>query len=468
MIIKERCNRAMEKTATLIVDGKSYDLPIMVGTDGNRAIDISRLRKETGLITYDPGFGNTGSCVSSISYMDGEKGILRYRGIPIEQLAEHSSFIETAFLLIAGELPTKEELSDFSAMLNDHSLVHEDMRHFFERYPRGAHPMGILSSMVNALRAFYPEIPERSEEAEINKTFARLLSKLRTMAAMSYRISKGMQVVYPSYFLSYCANFLNMMFDSAVRPYVIDEDMVRALNVFWILHADHEQNCSTSAVRLVGSAWVNLYTAISTGISALWGPLHGGANQAVVEMLQEIHDRGGNPAPFIARAKDKNDPFRLMGFGHSIYKNYDPRGRIMKKMCHRILEKHDGNDPLLAIAIKLEEVALRDSYFIDNKLYPNVDFYSGIFLRAMGIPLDMFTVMFAIGRLPGWISQWKESREDPRGKLHRPRQVYRGTEKRDYIPISKREQKRMHGRILYQQSVEETFETEKRSSASCP
>jgi citrate synthase len=455
----------MEKTATLIVDGKSYELPIMVGTDGNRAIDISRLHKETGLITYDPGFGNTGSCMSSISYMDGEKGILRYRGIPIEQLAEHSSFIETAFLLIAGELPTKEELSDFSAMLNDHSLVHEDMRHFFERYPRGAHPMGILSSMVNALRAFYPEIPERSEEAEINKMFARLLSKLRTMAAMSYRISKGMPVVYPSYFLSYCANFLNMMFDSAVRPYVIDEDMVRALNVFWILHADHEQNCSTSAVRLVGSARVNLYAAISAGISALWGPLHGGANQAVVEMLQEIYDKGGDPSPFVARAKDKKDPFRLMGFGHSIYKNYDPRGRIMKKMCYRILEKRDFNDPLLDIAMELEEMALRDSYFIDNKLYPNVDFYSGIFLRAIGIPLDMFTVMFAIGRLPGWISQWKESREDSRGKLYRPRQVYRGPEKRDYISISERNSKEVNGRKLYPRSAENVPETKYRSYA---
>ncbi len=425
----------MGKTAKLILDGKSYELPIIKATDGNDAIDISGLRRETGLITYDPGFRNTGSCISSISYMDGEKGVLRYRGIPIEQLAEQSSFVETAYLLINGELPTSDELSSFSVMLNDHSLVHEDMRHFFERFPRGAHPMGMLASMVNALRAFYPEIPERSEEDEITKTFARLLSKLRTLAAMSYRISMGLPVVYPSYFLSYCANFLNMMFDSTVRPYVIDDDMVHALNLFWILHADHEQNCSTSAVRLVGSARVNLYAAISAGISALWGPLHGGANQAVVEMLQAIHESSGDVEPFIAKAKDKNDTFRLMGFGHSIYKNYDPRGRIMKDMCHKILAGHNRQDPLLDIAKELEEIALSDPYFIDNGLYPNVDFYSGIVLRALGIPLDMFTVMFAIGRLPGWISQWKESREAVGGKLHRPRQVYCGKEKRDYIPI---------------------------------
>ncbi|MBN2255176.1 MAG: citrate synthase [Deltaproteobacteria bacterium] len=428
----------MAKTATLTIDGKAYEFPIIKGTDGNDAIDITGLRKKTGMITLDYGFGNTGSCASSISFMDGERGILRYRGIPIEQLAEQSSFIETSFLLITGELPTREELIGFSMMLNDHSLVHEDMRHFFERYPKGAHPMGILASMVNALRAFYPELPQRSEHEEIRITFARLLSKLRTLAAMSFRISGGLPVVYPSVHLSYCANFLNMMFDSTVRPYVIDEDVVQALNVFWILHADHEQNCSASAVRLVGSARVNLYAAISAGISALWGPLHGGANQAVVEMLQAMYDSGGDPAPFIARAKDKKDPFRLMGFGHSIYKNYDPRGKIMKKMCDRVLTKLERHDPLLDIAMKLEEVALKDSYFIDNRLYPNVDFYSGIILRALGIPLDMFTVMFAIGRLPGWISQWKESTEDPRGKLHRPRQLYCGPPERDYVPVEKR------------------------------
>jgi citrate synthase len=429
----------MTKAAQLTVDGKTFEVPIVIGTEGEMGIDISNLRRETGLITLDPGYANTGSCESSITFMDGERGILRYRGIPIEQLAEHSSFVETAYLLINGELPTKEELNQFSMLLNDHSLVHEDMRSFFEAYPRRAHPMGILASMVNSLRAFYPELTHTSEEEEINITFARLLSKVRTLAAMSYKISLGHRVVYPSHRLSYCANFLNMMFDSPVRPYVIDEDLVDGLNVFWILHADHEQNCSTSAVRLVGSARVNPYAAISAGIAALWGPLHGGANQSVVEMLQAIHDSGGDPAPFIARAKDKDDLFRLMGFGHRVYKTYDPRARIMKKVVHKVLEKSKQEDPLLEIAKRLEELALKDPYLKDHQLYPNVDFYSGLFLRSLGIPLNMFTVMFAIGRLPGWISQWKESRDDPKWKLHRPRQIYVGQTEREYIPVEKRE-----------------------------
>jgi len=428
----------MGKTAKLIIDGKTYKLPIVTGSEGEEAIDIPKLLKETGLITLDPGFANTGSCQSCITFMDGKKGILRYRGIPIEQLAEHSKFVETAFLLINGDLPANKELNRFSLMLNDHSLVHEDMRAFFENFPRRAHPMGILSSMVNALRAFYPEIPERTEEEEVTITFARLLSKVRTMAAMSYKMSMGHTMVYPRHDLSYCANFLNMMFDSPVRPYVLDDDLIKALEVFWILHADHEQNCSTAAVRLVGSARVNLYAAISAGICALWGPLHGGANQAVVEMLQQVYDNGGDPTPFIVKAKDKKDPFRLMGFGHSVYKTYDPRARILQKLCDKILKKLKQDDPLLNVASKLEEAALKDPYFIDHNLYPNVDFYSGILLRAIGIPLDMFTVMFAIGRLPGWISQWKESHEDPEWKLHRPRQIYIGQKKRDYIPIDER------------------------------
>ena len=428
----------MKKTAKLVVDGKTYELPIVIGSEGEMAIDISNLREMAGLITLDPGFANTGSCQSSITFMDGEKGILRYRGIPVEQLAEHSRFVETAYLLINGDLPTSTELDRFSSLLNDHSLVHEDMRAFFENFPRGTHPMGILSSMVNALRAFYPEIPERTEEEEINIAFARLLSKIRTLAAMSFRISRGHKVIYPRHDLLYCANFLNMMFDSPVRPYLIDEDIVKALNIFWILHADHEQNSSTAAVRLVGSSRVNLYAAISAGIAALWGPLHGGANQAVVEMLQEIYNSGGDPAPFIARAKRKNDPFRLMGFGHRVYKTYDPRARIMKEMCDKVLTKLKREDALLDIARVLEEVALKDPYFIDHNLYPNVDFYSGIVLRAIGIPLNMFPVMFAIGRLPGWISQWKESHEDRNWKLHRPRQIYIGQRKRDYIPIEQR------------------------------
>jgi citrate synthase len=370
--------------------------------------------------------------------VDGERGVLRYRGIPVEHLAEQSTFVETAYLLINGELPTQEQLKSFSVMLNDHSLVHEDMRAFFENFPRWAHPMGILSSMVNALRAFYPEIPERTEEEETNITVTRLLSKVRTMAALSYKIFRGHRLVYPRHDLSYAANFLNMMFDSPVRPYNIDDDLVKALNVLWILHADHEQNCSTAAVRLVGSARVNLYAAISAGICALWGPLHGGANQAVVEMLGEIDSNGGDVAPFVARAKNKNDPFRLMGFGHRVYKTRDPRGRIMKSVCDKILRKGKEHDPLLDIAKRLEDVALKDPYFIDHHLYPNVDFYSGILLRAMGIPLNMFTVMFAIGRLPGWISQWKESTDDPNWRLQRPRQIYIGVKEREYVPVDKR------------------------------
>jgi len=425
----------MEEVAKLIIDGKSYELPVITGTEGEKAIDISDLRQKTGLITLDPGYANTGSCMSSITFMEGEKGILRYRGYPVEQLAERSSFVETAYLLINGELPTSKELNRFSVLLNDHSLVHEDMKLFFVNFPRRAHPMGILSSMVNALRAFYPELPERSEEEEILVIFTRLISKIRTMAAMSYKYSRGHTIVYPRHDFTYAANFLNMMFDSPVRPYEIDQDLVDALNVFWILHADHEQNCSTAAVRLVGSARVNLYAAISAGICALWGPLHGGANQAVVEMLSDIQSSGGDMAPFIARAKDKNDPFRLMGFGHRVYKTYDPRAKIMKKVCDKVLTKLRRHDPLLDIAQKLEEVARKDPYFIDHNLYPNVDFYSGIVMRAIGMPLNMFTVMFAIGRLPGWISQWKESMDDPKWKLHRPRQIYTGSEQRDYIPI---------------------------------
>ncbi len=431
----------MEQTAKLIIDGKTFELPIVTGSEGERAIDISRLRQETAFVTLDPGLVNTANCQSRITFVDGEKGILRYEGIPVEQLAENSTFVETAYLLINGELPTQRQLNRFSVLLNDHSLVHEDMRTFFEHFPRWAHPMGILSSMVNALRAFYPKIPERTQEEEINITVTRLLSKVRTMAAMSYKIFRGHRVIFPRHDLTYAANFLNMMFDSPVRPYVIDEDVVKALNVFWILHADHEQNCSTAAVRLVGSAKVNLYAAISAGICALWGPLHGGANQAVVEMLSQIHESGGDLAPFLARARDRSDPFRLMGFGHRVYKTYDPRGRIMKEVCDKVLGKATRQDPLLDIARKLEEAALKDQYLIDHKLYPNIDFYSGILLRAIGIPVNMFTVMFAIGRLPGWISQWKESIEDPNWKIQRPRQIYVGRNKRDYVPIKKRGKK---------------------------
>lgn len=426
----------MDDYAEITYKGKTYKLPVVEGSEGEKAIDISTLRQKTGLITLDPGFANTGSCISSITYLDGEKGILRYRGIPVEDLARHSTFTETAYLLINGVLPTREELNRFSVLLNDNSLVHEDMQIFYQNFPRASHPMGILSSMVNALRSFYPEL--QTVEEEINKTVTRLLSKMRTLAAMSYKISMGRKVIYPRYDLPYCANFLNMMFDSPVKPYHIHKELVKALNVFWILHADHEQNCSTSAVRVVGSGRVNLYAAISAGIAALWGPLHGGANQAVIEMLSDIEKSGGNLYNAIKRAKDKNDPFRLMGFGHRIYKTYDPRAKIMKKMCDKILKKLKIKDPLLDLAKELEDIALNDDYFKEYNLYPNIDFYSGIMLRAMGIPTNMFTVMFAIGRLPGWIAQWKESADDPAWKLSRPRQLYMGPTKTEFIPIDKR------------------------------
>ena len=425
----------MSDTIKLVYDGKEYELPVFEGTEGEKAIDISQLRASTGFITLDPGYANTGSCISSITFMDGEKGILRYRGIPVEELAERATFKETVYLLIHGRLPDREELTRFSILLNDNSLVHEDLRAFYENFPRSSHPMGILSSMVNALRSFYPELHNLQEE--INMTVTRLLSKIRTLAAMSYKISRGHKVVYPRPDLAYCANFLNMMFDSPVKPYEIDNDVVNALRVFWILHADHEQNCSTSAVRLVGSARVNLYAAISAGIAALWGPLHGGANQAVIEMLSDIAQKK-NMAQAIERAKDKKDPFRLMGFGHRVYKTYDPRAKIMKKMCDSLLNKLDISDPLLDIAKELEVVARKDDYFVEHNLYPNVDFYSGIVLRAIGIPTSMFTVMFAIGRLPGWIAQWKESLDDPNWKLGRPRQIYIGPTQTQFVPINKR------------------------------
>ncbi|RJP79112.1 MAG: citrate synthase [Desulfobacteraceae bacterium] len=426
----------MNETAVIILDGKKYELPVLIGSEGEKAIDIRKFRQETGYITYDPGFGSTGSCKSAITFMDGEKGILRYRGIPIEQLAEHSTFVETAYLLMNGELPNRAELNLIRVQLNDYSVVHEDMQDFFKSYPRASHPMGILSAMVNTLRSFYPELTNTEES--INKTFLRLVSKVRTMAAMSYKISRGHKVVYPRQDYTYCANFLNMMFDSPVRPYEVDEELVKALNIFWILHADHEQNCSTATVRVVGSGQVNLYAAISAGISALWGPLHGGANQAVIAMLEDIQKNDGDFHTAVKRAKDKNDPFRLMGFGHRVYKTYDPRAKIMKGMCDIVLSRLTNSDPLLDIARRLEEVALKDEYFIDHNLYPNVDFYSGIVLRAMGIPTNMFTVMFAIGRLPGWIAQWKESLDDPDWKIARPRQIYIGKTKTDYSLIEKR------------------------------
>ena len=428
----------MSTHAKLIIDDKEYQLPIVVGSEGEKAIDITQLRNQTGFITLDSGYMNTGATKSAITFLDGEKGILRYRGIPIEHLAEHSTFVETSYLLIYGELPNAEQLKHFSQLLSNHSMIHEDMRHFFDGYPASAHPMAILSSMVNTLSTYYPESVNVFENIEVQST--RLLSKLRTIAAFSYKKSIGKPIMYPLNHLTYCANFLHMMYSVPSEPYEVDPDMVKALNMLLILHADHEQNCSTSTVRLCGSSLPNLYTTISAGICALWGPLHGGANQEVIEMLQKLKDSDMDPKEYLEKVKDKksNNNIRLMGFGHRVYKNYDPRAKILKKMTGVILNKKGIDDPLLDIAMKMEEVALSDSYFIERKLYPNVDFYSGILYKAMGIPVNMFTVMFAIGRLPGWIAHWREMMEDPDRKIARPRQIYTGPVERPYVPIEER------------------------------
>jgi citrate synthase len=427
--------------AELHYNGRVFTLPVVEGTEHERGLDISRLRDQAGLVTLDYGFKNTGSCQSEITYLDGEQGILRYRGYPVEELAEKSRFVEVAYLLVHGRLPRQSEQQQFSELLTRHSMIHEDMTQFFKNYPEHSHPMAILSGMVVSLSSFYPELSQDNvdeELAHIDITATRLLSKLRTIAAFSYKKSIGEPFVYPRHDLKYCANFLNMMFSSPVRPYEINPVIERALNVLLVLHADHEQNCSTSTVRLVGSAKVNLYAAVAAGICALWGPLHGGANQEVIGMLEEIQRMGGDMKKVIERAKDKKDPFRLYGFGHRVYKNYDPRARIIKKVCVDVLGELKVKDPLLGIAMELEERVQSDPYFVERKLYPNVDFYSGIIYRAMGIPENMFTVLFAIGRLPGWIAQWKESQEDPDFKIQRPRQIYTGPTIRHYVPIQER------------------------------
>ncbi|MCD6390170.1 MAG: citrate synthase [Desulfobulbaceae bacterium] len=427
-----------DQKAELKIDGKVYQLPIIIGTEGEKAIDIRKLRTETGCITIDSGYMNTGSCTSDITFLDGEKGILNYRGYAIEDLAKNCTFIEVAYLLDHGSLPTQKQLDDLARMLTGFSMIHEDMIHFFDHFPPNAPPMSILSSMVNSLCNFYPEMTENPLE-NFDLMSARLISKIRTIAAFSYRKSMGQPLVYPRHDYSYCTNFLHMMFDSPVNPYEVNHDVVMALNKLLILHADHEQNCSTSTVRLVGSSRVNLYTSISAGISALGGPLHGGANQAVIEMLEEIHANGGGYRKYVERAKDRNDPFRLSGFGHRVYKSFDPRARVIKAACDQVLEASGmSGDPLLEIAKNLEEVALQDEYFIERNLYPNVDFYSGIIYRAIGIPSNMFTVMFALGRLPGWIAQWKEMWDDPDGRIGRPRQIYTGPTKREFVPIQDR------------------------------
>ena len=427
----------IDQNAVLTVDGKTYTLPIISGTEGDKAIDISRLLQETGYITLDTGYKNTGACTSSITYLDGQEGILRYRGYAIEELAEKCLFIEVAYLLIHGHLPNKEEFDDFKYLLRRFALLHEDMIHFFDHFPPNAPPMSILSVMVNSLCNYYPEMSDDPLK-NINMTATRLISKIRTIAAFSYKKSLGHPLVYPRPDLNYCGNFLNMMFDKPVYPYDVKPEVVSALNKLLILHADHEQNCSTSTVRLVGSAGVNLYASISAGINALWGPLHGGANEAVIGMLETIHADGNNFKKYIDKAKDKSDPFKLSGFGHRVYRTYDPRGQIIQEACDDLLETLNISDPLLDIARQLEEIALNDEYFIKRNLFPNVDFYSGIIYRAIGIPTNMFTVMFALGRLPGWIAQWKEQQEDPTTKIGRPRQVYTGKVGRIFVPLDER------------------------------
>ncbi|MFA5982570.1 MAG: citrate synthase [Methylococcaceae bacterium] len=420
--------------ATLILEGKTYNLPTFMGAEGEKAIDIASLRSQTSYITLDAGYGNTGSCESAITFIDGENGILRYRGYPIEELAQHSSFIEVAYLLLYGELPTSKQLELFSTGLNDSSIIHEDMHHFFNGFPRGSHPMGILATMVASLSTFYP-VPYRMDPVSEMQVVTNLVSQVRTIAAFSYKKSIGEPLVYPSFKQKYVANFLNMMFASPVRDYQLDDDIVRAIDMLLILHADHEQNCSTSSVRMAGSSLANVYAVISAGISALWGPRHGGANQEVIKMLEQIHAEGGDGSEFINQAKDKSSPRRLMGFGHRVYKNYDPRANVLKKHCDTILNKPGFNDPLLDIARRLEEIALNDDYFISRKLYPNVDFYSGLILRAAGIPTDMFTVLFAIGRMPGWLAHWREMLHGEQVSIHRPRQIYVGAALRHYQPI---------------------------------
>lgn len=427
----------MSEVAKLELDGKVIELPVTVGTENEKAIDIAPLRDKTGYITLDYGFKNTGSTKSAITFLDGEEGILRYRGYAIEQLAENSTFMEVAYLLIYGELPTAQELADFEANIRMHTLVNENIKKMLDGFPAHAHPMGVLAAMVCSLTAFYPEAMTNTSKEYTNLSITRLLAKMPTFVAWAYKKSKGHPLNYPKNQYDYCSNFLYMMFGLPVEEYKVDPVVVSALNKLLILHADHEQNCSASTVRIVGSSKASLYSSISAGINALWGPLHGGANQEVIEMLESIKNDGGDVDKWVAKAKDKNDPFRLMGFGHRVYKNFDPRARIIKVACDQVLEKLGIEDPVLEIAKRLEEVALQDPYFVERKLYPNVDFYSGIIYRALGIPTNMFTVMFALGRLPGWIAQWKEMNEQ-KEPIGRPRQVYVGAPLRDYVPVEKR------------------------------
>jgi citrate synthase len=428
----------MTDLATLRYHGKSYELPIVVGTQNETAVDISKLRAQSGLITLDNGYGNTGSCSSSITFVDGEKGVLKYRGYLIEVLATRSTFVETAYLLIFGDLPTASQLAEFRRLLVQHEFIHEDMRHHFDGFPPNAPAMAILSAMINAVGCFEPVFMQAEDDGHFMEPAARLMSKIRTIAAASYRKSFGKPLIYPRSKLRYVENFLHMMFSKPYEPYEADETVVQALDKLLILHADHEQNCSTSTVRMVASSQANLYASVAAGVCALWGPLHGGANVAVIDMLSDLVDSGEKLERFVERIKKRDEGVRLMGFGHRVYKNFDPRAKIIKESCHRLLEKLGIHDPLLDIAMRLEQVALSDPYFIERKLYPNVDYYSGIIMRAMGIPTDMFTVIFAIGRLPGWIAHWREVHTSANGRIDRPRQVYVGQTAREYLPIEER------------------------------
>jgi citrate synthase len=428
----------MSNSATLTCEGQTLELPLVTGTENETAVDISELRARTGLITLDKGYANTGSCRSAITFIDGEEGILRYRGYPVEELARHSSFVETSYLLIFGELPTAEQLAEFRRLLVDHEFIHEDMLHHFDGFPANAPPMAILSAMINAVGCFQPVFMQPEDNEHFMEPAARLMSKVRTIAAASYRKSTGKPMNYPRADLRYTANFLHMMFSYPHRLYEPDEVVVEALDRLLILHADHEQNCSTSTVRMVGSAQANLYASVAAGVCALWGPLHGGANVAVIDMLTQLHQSGSSMQKFIDRVKDRSSGVRLMGFGHRVYKNLDPRARIIKEACHSLLEKRGIDDPLLDLAMQLEEIALRDEYFVSRKLYPNVDYYSGIIMRAIGIPTNMFTVMFAIGRLPGWIAHWREARISSDARIDRPRQVYVGPTERPYVSLDQR------------------------------
>ncbi|MEI6350106.1 MAG: citrate synthase [Verrucomicrobiota bacterium] len=428
----------MENLAEIKFDGRSVSFPMVEGTAGERAIDITDLRAQTGLITLDRGYGNTGSCESDITFIDGDNGILRYRGIPIEELAEKSTFVETAFLIIHGHLPSHTELHRFSSLLTQHELIHEDMKYHFEGFPPNAHPMAILSSMINASGCFIPDVLKKHDTKTFHLQAALLLSQVRTIAAFAYRKSRGLPIIYPKPIYKYSANFLHMMFSEPYSDYELKPEVVRALDLIFLLHADHEQNCSTATVRMVASSRANLFASAAAGVCALWGPLHGGANQAVLEMLNQIHAEGDDGTRFITAAKDKNSGRRLMGFGHRVYKNYDPRARIIKARCDELLAALNISDPLLDIARNLEAAAINDPYFIERKLYPNVDFYSGIIMRAIGIPLEMFTVIFAIGRMPGWIANYKETIEDPHCRIARPRQVYQGQPLATYVPIEER------------------------------